>query len=195
MKWFWGILIFLVCAVTLVGVFWNIEEKMPLPTVASVDVERYMGSWYEIARLPNYFEKKVVSGNVQAHYTLNKKSNYVEVRNSYETENGEIKHADAIAFVVDKKTNSRLKVSFVPLLKYAGLFAAPYYIIALDEKNYQYAMVGTPDRKYLWILSRNIVLNANIYTMLISKASELGFKTEELIVNPLPKSAITSKTP
>ncbi|MGL4524435.1 MAG: lipocalin family protein [Spirochaetia bacterium] len=160
-------------------------SNSPLPTVDYVDLKKYAGSWYEISRLPNWFEKKALYGNVKANYTLNEKKGYVKVHNSYQDKNGNVKSAHAIAFVVDKQTNSRLKVSFTPLLKYLGIFPAPYEIIALDQKDYQYAMVGTPDRKYLWILSRKNILDERIYESLLSQAQKLGFDTSALYMNPL----------
>lgn len=189
MKWFWSILIiiFIIGAIVLVGSFWGMGEKMPLATVSSVDVEKYMGRWYEIARLPNNFEKQSIYGNVQADYILDKEKNYVEVLNSYETKDGHTKTAHGIAFITDKKTNSKLKVSFVPILKKWGLFSAPYYIVALDQQDYHYAMVGTPDRQYLWILSREPKMDARVYDSLLKDATTLGFKTDKIFVNPQPK--------
>ncbi len=187
MKWIWAI-IFVVLGVGLVYMYMTrTSQQMGLPTVASVNVEKYMGEWYEIARLPNMFEKNSVYGNVKAEYKLNAKKSYVEVYNSYQDQNGEIKSAHGIAFITDPETNSKLKVSFVPVLKYWGIASAPYYIIELDEKNYRYAMVGTPDRKYLWILSRTKSLPTLTYNALVKRAQDLGFETQRLFVNPVDK--------
>ena len=187
MKWFWAIIFVILCT-CLVAVYMMLPgQQLGLPTVASVNMERYMGEWYEIARLPNRFEKNSIYGNVKAEYKMNSKKGYVEVHNSYQDQNGEVKSAKGIAFVTDPETNSKLKVSFFPVLKYWGVGSAPYYIIELDEKNYKYAMVGSPDRKYLWILARSKALPTLTYNSLVKRAQELGFETQSLFVNPIEK--------
>lgn len=126
-------------------------EPAPPTTVASVDLQRYVGRWYEIAKIPNRFQKQCVRGTM-AEYTL-RADRTLEVRNSCVREDGSIQEANGIAKVVDRDSNSKLKVSFVRFLG-LRLFWGDYWIIGLGA-DYEYAIVGSPDRKYGWILCRS----------------------------------------
>lgn len=118
--------------------------------VASVDLNRYMGKWYEIAKIPNRFQKKCAGGTT-AEYKL-RKDGTVLVVNLCLDQKGERIIAKGTAKVVDPLTNARLKVSFVRFLG-VNLFWGDYWIVGLDRE-YQYAIVGVPSRKYGWILGR-----------------------------------------
>ena len=143
-----------------------------LPTVEKVDLTRYAGLWYEIARLPNSFEKDLQC--VTAEYTL-KPNGKVEVRNKgYSSKKGAFKSSRGRAWVPDDKYPGRLKVSFF------WPFAGNYYIIVLDPE-YKYALVGDPSREYLWVLSRAEKLDEDIYTKLLSKARSHGFDTDKVL--------------
>jgi apolipoprotein D and lipocalin family protein len=124
-------------------------KSEPLKTVDYVDVERYMGKWYEIASIPQFFAFGCVAAT--ANYWL-LKDNSVLVYNSCHSFwlNGPRRSAGGRARVVDSGTNAKLKVKFnsVPV-------EGDYWVIELDEANYQYAVVGHPNRKYGWILSRS----------------------------------------
>lgn len=126
-------------------------------TVDSVDLNRYVGKWYEIAKIPNSFQKKCAS-NTTATYELRKDGD-IDVINRCIEKDGSVSEAKGIAKVVDKKTNSKLEVSFVRIFG-ISLFWGDYWIIGLD-KDYKYAVVGTPKRKYGWILSRTPILSKN----------------------------------
>lgn len=139
-----NLFLFLLLSVILVA-----QEK-PLRTVKYVDLKKYSGLWYEIAKIPNSFQDHCVKGTT-AKYTLTKDGE-IEVVNSCIDEDGEVDDADGVARIVDKKTNAKLEVSFVSFLGWRP-FWGDYWIIGLDE-NYQWAIVGTPNRKYGWILSR-----------------------------------------
>lgn len=143
----------------------------PLKTVDKVSLEQYAGTWYEIARLPNNFQKGCAC--TQAHYELNKKG-YVEVTNLCQ-EDGEMRKVDGKAFPVEGAQNSRLKVQFF------WPFKGDYYIIALDEEDYQYAMVGSPDRENLWILAREPQLHEELRYKLINQAKKAGFPVKNLL--------------
>lgn len=119
-------------------------------TVATVDLQRYLGRWCEIAKIPNRFQKQCASGTT-AEYTLRADST-IEVRNRCAREDGRRAEAKGIAKVVDRASNAKLKVSFVRFLG-LQLFWGDYWILGLGA-DYEYAIVGTPDRKYGWILSR-----------------------------------------
>jgi apolipoprotein D and lipocalin family protein len=127
----------------------NSATKSPT-TIKSVNLEKYAGLWYEIARLPNRFQEKCAR-NTTAEYSL-RQDGLIDVVNSCTKENGEVIKARGVAKVVDKDSNSRLKVSFVNLLG-LQLFWGDYWIIGLKE-DYRYAIVGEPSRKYGWVLSR-----------------------------------------
>jgi lipocalin len=144
-----------------------------LPTVEVVDLTKYSGTWYEIARLPNSFEKGLEC--ITATYTL-KGNGKIEVLNKgfYIKDKTKFSKAKGTAWIPDANYQGRLKVSFF------WPFAGDYYIIALDE-NYNYALVGSPTRNYLWILSRTKVLDKVIIDDLLNIAKQNGFDTSEMI--------------
>lgn len=143
-----------------------------LPVVPKVDLNRYTGKWHEIARLPMYFQRNCAS-DVTAQYTL-KPDGKIEVLNQCREKDGSLKTARGTAKVVDKATQAKLKVSFF------WPFSGNYWILDLSP-DYEYAMVGEPGRKYLWILSRKTVMEPATYEKLINKAKSLGFDTSRLI--------------
>jgi len=153
--------------------------KRPLQVMPSVDLTRYAGKWYEIARLPNNFQKKCV-GEVIANYTL-KPDREIAVANRCREANGKIAEAKGTARRADKnKPNSILEVRFAPsFLAFLPFVWGDYQIIALGDA-YSHAMVGTPDRKYLWILSRTPQLDEAIYGRLVAEAKEQGFEASRL---------------
>ncbi len=128
----------------------NDDENAEVKTVSHVDLKRYIGKWYEIAKIPNSFQKNCQYGTT-ANYEL-KDDGDIKVVNKCYKEDGELNEAEGLAKVVDTTSNSKLEVSFVSIFG-IHLFWGDYWIIGLDE-NYQYAVVGTPNRKYGWILSR-----------------------------------------
>ncbi|MBC75940.1 MAG: hypothetical protein CME64_07980 [Halobacteriovoraceae bacterium] len=150
-----------------------------IQTVNHVDLEDYMGLWYEVYRLPNSFEKGCY--DVTAKYELI--GHKVSVRNTCFKQDGTKKVAKGTAFVVNPNTNAQLKVSFVPILQRWGLFAGDYNILALGD-DYEYALVGSKDRKFLWILSRTKELSDETVDQLKDRAEFLGFNTEKLIKTP-----------
>lgn len=124
-------------------------------TVQNVDLKKYIGTWYEIAKIPNRFQKNCV-GNTTATYSINEDGT-IKVVNKCKEEDGEFADADGLAKVVDRKSNAKLEVSFVSFLGIRP-FWGDYWIIGLD-KDYKWAVVGTPNRKYGWILSRTKTLD------------------------------------
>mgnify|MGYP000872173260 FL=1 len=130
---------------TLAGLLlFNNISAQEMQTLKSVDLTKYVGLWYEIAKIPNRFQKQCVKGTT-AQYKLLKDGN-IEVINSCLTEEGEKDVADGLARIVDKKTNSKLEVSFVSIFG-IRLFWGDYWILGLGD-DYEYAVVGTPSRKY-----------------------------------------------
>lgn len=155
------------------------DSRAPLTTMPSVDLNRYTGTWYEIARLPMWFQRHCVDS--KAVYTT-RPDGAIGVHNECVTDTGGLDQADGVATVVDPTTNARLTVVFDNF--FARVFGSSregnYWIIAL-EPDYQVAMVGTPDRRYLWILSRTPVLEGPVYQRHLRLAQELGFPISDLI--------------
>ncbi len=141
--------------------------------VADFDLQRYLGTWYEIARLDHRFERGL--SNVSATYSLRDDSGIKVVNRGYHTGSKEWRQAEGKAYFVAGPNVGRLKVSFF------GPFYGGYNIIELDESQYRYSMVAGNDRSYLWILSRTPELEPAILGRLLRKADALGFATEELI--------------
>jgi len=126
------------------------QGKKQLTTVDSVDLRRYAGRWYEFARLPNRFQKKC-AGDVTASYAI-REDGRIDVTNRCLNTDGSVRESKGIARVSDPKTNAKLEVSFVSIFGF-NLFWGDYWIIGLAD-DYSWAIVGTPSRKYGWILSR-----------------------------------------
>ena len=164
-------LIFMVGSVLLAGLGIG-PRKEDLEVVVSVDLSRYVGRWYEIARLPNRFQKKCAD-SVIADYTLRSDGN-IQVVNRCRKASGEFTTAKGKAKVVDKKTKAKLKVTFF------WPFYGNYWILDLGP-NYEYAVVGEPGRDYLWILSRNPQIDETIYQQLLAKMQARGFDTTRMI--------------
>jgi apolipoprotein D and lipocalin family protein len=126
------------------------KDLPALKTVGKVDLKKYIGLWYEIAKIPNSFQDQCAYGTTAEYKLLD--DGKIQVINTCYDSNGKPDVADGIAKVVDKTTNAKLEVSFFSILGIRP-FWGDYWIIGLDE-NYQWAIVGTPSRKYGWILSR-----------------------------------------
>lgn len=154
-------------------------------TVDYVDIERYMGRWYEIARFPQTFQRNC--GATIAEYEL-RRDGRVNVVNSCKRldRNGQVQSAKALARVVDRDTNAQLSVSFVPVLRNFGLFGGDYWILELGA-DYDYAVVGGPDRKSLWFLSRTPVMDEELFDYLVQKIEDQGFNVKLLERTPLWK--------
>lgn len=147
----------------------GLDRKDTLPTVSSVDLARYAGIWYTMARLPMWFQRHCVDS--KAVYT-SRPDGVIGVHNECVTDSGGVEQAEGVATVVDTSTNARLTVVFDNF--FARLFGSSregnYWILALDP-NYQTAMVGTPDRRFLWILSRTTQLDDGLYQRLVERAT------------------------
>ncbi|MBW3127807.1 lipocalin family protein [Hymenobacter profundi] len=149
------------------------RRHAPLPTVPYVDLPRYAGKWYEIARLPASFEKDCTS--VTAQYTIRPDGDVTVVNTCHKhTPMGKVKKAEGLATVADPTTNAKLKVQFF------WPFKGDYWILALDS-DYRYAMVGEPSRENLWLLSRTPQLPVIVQNELVQRGQELGFPVEKLI--------------
>jgi apolipoprotein D and lipocalin family protein len=141
--------------------------------VDGFEVNRFLGTWYEIARLDHRFERGLE--NISATYTQRKDGGLDVVNKGWNQEKHRWKEADGKAYFVDQPNKGRLKVSFLGPL-YGG-----YNIIELDKKNYSYSVVTGPDKSYLWILSRTKQLPEPVLNKLINQVKKQGFTTNELI--------------
>lgn len=155
------------------------STKRPLQVVSSVDLSRYAGRWYEIARLPNSFEKDC-AGDVTANYAL-RPDGEIDVVNRCSKINGQQLEVKGTARIASKnEPNSALEVNFAPsFLSFLPFVWGDYQIIDLAE-DYSYAMVGRRNRKDLWILSRLPQLDAASYERLVANAKEQGFDVSQL---------------
>jgi apolipoprotein D and lipocalin family protein len=150
-----------------------------LETVPSVDLKRYVGRWYEIAKFPNSFQKQCV-GNTTADYRV-MADNTIEVVNRCKTAGGTVDLAIGAARVLDRSGNAKLEVRFAPAwLGWIPMVWGDYWIIDLDP-NYTVATVGTPDRDYLWILSRTPTISDAEYENRVNNATKQGFDTSKLV--------------
>lgn len=167
------------CALFMMSACSGMETKPDLPVVPSVDLVRYTGTWYEIARLPMWFQRHCVDS--KAIYT-SRSDGTIGVRNECVTDDGGLATAEGIATVVDMQTNARLNVVFDNW--FARVFGSSrdgnYWILDLDT-DYRTALVGTPNRRYLWILSRSPQLDDASFQRLVSKGRDLGYSVDELI--------------
>lgn len=163
-RWFILLLLLLTACV---GIPENIRP------VEHFSLEKYLGTWYEIARLDHSFERGLT--RVTATYSLRSDGGVKVVNRGYSAETKRWKQAVGKAYFVDTPDIGYLKVSFF------GPFYGAYVVFELDHAHYQYALVAGPDKSYLWILARNPAIDRNLRDKLIAKASALGFDTRKLI--------------
>ena len=140
-------------------------SQAPLPTVAAVDLQRYLGTWHEIALIPNRFQSMCVSGT-QANYAID--DDVIRVTNRCRTASGEIESVSGIAKIVEGSNNAKLRVSFF------RPFYGDYWVLALDP-DYRWVLIGEPSRRYGWVLARTPTLDKDVLDKLIDRAAELGY--------------------
>lgn len=149
------------------------QPAQELRPVSSVDLDKYAGRWYEIARYPNKFQKQCV-GNTTATYTR-KRNGKIEVLNECLKKDGTVNAAKGEAKIVDTATNAKLKVRFAPgFLSFLPNVWGNYWVIDLGP-DYNYAVIGEPDREYLWILSRTPEMSDALYQRILGRVEERGF--------------------
>ncbi|AIM38250.1 membrane protein [Sphingobacterium sp. ML3W] len=140
--------------------------------IQNFDVNRYLGTWYEIARFDFRFEKDL--DNTSAQYSLNEKGNVVVLNSGYNFKKNEWKKADGLAKFRGDKTIGALKVSFF------GPFYSGYNVIALDD-DYHYALIAGKNLDYLWILSRNKTIPEEVKSNFLDIATQIGYDTKKLL--------------
>ncbi len=148
------------------------------PTVVPyVDINRYLGKWYEVARLPNAFEP-VDATHTFAEYSLNSDGT-IRVKNQCRLKNGEVNRVVGVAKIVDTKSQSKLAVSFFDILGFRPIWG-DYWILGLGD-NYEYSVVGDRSRKFAWILSRTPVLSPSLLAKALGVLTQNGFVLDPLI--------------
>jgi len=149
--------------------------------VTNFELDRYLGKWYEIARLDHSFERGLEG--VTAEYSLRDDGGVRVINRGYAVEDAEWNEAEGKAYFVNDENSGFLKVSFF------GPFYGSYIIFDLDQENHQYSLISGPDTSYLWILARTPTLSEDIKNKLIKQAKEAGFDTEQLIFpKPVPQT-------
>ncbi|MGN6525038.1 MAG: lipocalin family protein [Burkholderiaceae bacterium] len=146
----------------------------PLPTVESVDLERFAGDWYEIARLPNRFQSACVSDTVARYRVV---GDDVSVRNRCRRADGSVDSIEGSAKIVPGSAGAKLEVTFF------WPFRGDYWILALDP-SYRIALIGEPRRRYAWVLSRSRVIDRQTLDALLERAQALGFDRAAFVPTP-----------
>jgi apolipoprotein D and lipocalin family protein len=141
--------------------------------VTSFQIERYLGKWYEIARLDHRFERGLTQ--ISAEYSMRQDGGLKVLNRGYSNEKQEWSEAEGRGYFVQSPNEAYLKVSFF------GPFFGSYIVFELDTVNYQYALISGPDKSYFWLLARTPTIDDNLKKKLIAKAAALGFDTTKLI--------------
>ena len=142
--------------------------------VQNFELDRYLGTWYEIARLDHSFERGL--SNVTAQYSMQDDGGVRVINRGYSAKKSEWKEAEGKAFFVDRQDQGYLKVSFF------GPFYGSYVVFEMDHDNYEYAFISGPDRSYLWLLSRTPEVDAETMRRFEEQARSLGFNLDELVL-------------
>ena len=154
-----------------------------LETVPYVNLEKYLGTWYEIAKIPTFFQKKCLAS--KAEYSIGKKG-HLQVKNTCNLvkEPTKSESAKGRARVMDKTSNAKLRVSFSPILP--KFFEGDYWIIKLEEEDSQYnlVVVGHPTYKYLWVLARNPEISSFQYEEVLDFISSVGYDLTKIVKSP-----------
>ena len=153
----------------------------PLESIASLDVPRYMGTWYEVAKYPNWFQKRCIA-NTSATYAV-QPNGMLQVLNRCQKEDGSITDALGEAKQVGDTNSPKLKVRFAPAwLSFLPFVWGNYWVIDLDPQ-YQLAAVSEPSRKYLWILSRTQTVEPKVYEALMQRLKQQGFNLDAIEIS------------
>jgi apolipoprotein D and lipocalin family protein len=142
--------------------------------ITGFELDRYLGKWYEIARLDHAFERGL--SNVSATYGVREDGGVAVLNRGYDDRAGVWKEAEGRAYFIGESTVGSLKVSFF------GPFYGGYHIVALDRANYSHALISGPSRDYLWILARTRSVSPAVLENLFQQARALGFATDRLIL-------------
>lgn len=153
-------------------------SRLPMQTVPRVDLDRYAGTWHEVALYPNRFQRECVADTTATYTPLG--DGQIAVRNRCRRADGGEIAVEGVAEVVDTATNAKLKVSFLPAwLRWTGLGRGDYWVLYLSS-DYRVAVVGEPSREYLWILARTPALPEDEYEALMAKVRAAGYDPARL---------------
>jgi apolipoprotein D and lipocalin family protein len=153
----------------------------PLEAIASLDVPRYMGTWYEVAKYPNWFQKRCIA-NTSATYAV-QSNGMLQVLNRCQKEDGSMSEALGAAKQVGDANSPKLEVRFAPAwLSFLPFVWGNYWVIDLDPQ-YQLAAVSEPSRKYLWILSRSKTVEPKAYEALLQRLKQQGFNLDAIEIS------------
>jgi apolipoprotein D and lipocalin family protein len=153
----------------------------PLEAIASLDVPRYMGTWYEVAKYPNWFQKRCIA-NTSATYAV-QPNGMLQVLNRCQKEDGSMSEALGAAKQVGDANSPKLEVRFAPVwLSFLPFVWGNYWVIDLDPQ-YQLAAVSEPSRKYLWILSRSKTVEPKAYEALLQRLKQKGFNLDAIEIS------------
>ena len=156
-------------------------SSAPLEAIASLDVPRYMGTWYEVAKYPNWFQKRCIA-NTSATYAV-QPNGMLQVLNRCQKEDGSMSEALGAAKQVGEANSPKLEVRFAPAwLSFLPFVWGNYWVIDLDPQ-YQLAAVSEPSRKYLWILSRTQTVEPKAYDALLQRLKEKGFNLDAIEIS------------
>jgi apolipoprotein D and lipocalin family protein len=171
------------------GWFLGAALAADVQTVEEVDLERYLGTWYEIASFPAWFQRGCTA-TTATYVPHPRRDELIRVENRCRdgSLDGDLRTAVGRAKVVDPETNAKLKVSFF------GPFWGDYWILGLDPE-YQWALVGSPDRDYLWVLSRDPRLDEATYASIVEKAEQQGYDVGRLVRTAQPADAPVMPAP
>jgi apolipoprotein D and lipocalin family protein len=159
------------CSLTLAGC--STAPPAGVTPMSPFEINRYLGKWYEIARLDHSFERGM--SDVNATYLLQNDGSVKVINRGYDTQKQAWKEAIGRALFIGDSNTASLKVSFF------GPFYGGYHVVALDRENYRWSLVAGPDRDYLWLLARDKQLPVDVKEQLVSQARALGFATDKLI--------------
>lgn len=149
----------------------GVPEKVT--PVSDFELDRYLGKWYEIARLDHSFERGL--SHISANYSLRDDGGVRVINQGFNTEDDEWQQAEGKAYFVESADQGYLKVSFF------GPFYGSYIVFELDQENYQYAFISGPDTDYLWLLARTPEVSDELKQRFIAEAAKRGFATDQLI--------------
>lgn len=154
-------------------------KNKPLHTVEKVELDKYLGVWYEVARKPMYFQNKC-DRDVSATYTLNENGN-IGVDNRCYTKDGQLNQSVGEAFIQNAPFNTKLKVSFLPeSVRWLPVGRGDYWILKIDDA-YQTVLVGEPRRRYLWVLSRSVQPDQAVVKEYLDYAQSIGYDIGDVI--------------
>lgn len=167
------------------------DSRAEVQTASFVELNKYIGKWYEVASIPQSFQKQCVA-NTTAEYSL-LENGMIKVFNSCDTNKGARDSAEGRAKIVDSKTNSKLKVTFVKIGGWIFAFGGNYWILDIDS-GYHVALIGDPSRDYAWILSRSPELSAAQWVEAEKTYKAQGYDTCKILTS-IQSSGVTKRIP